>query len=226
MLGIRGRLHCRRHINKMFYFPPSAVCVKTAPALPCSCALPPRPPLHRRLPHFSLLLLTFSFAWRYKGCGNKAGLHHRSIKDERSGRRKPESVFSFLVFFSVSVLRALWIVAPRRAGLLECHSEWTQELWGLFPHFEGKLVKKKKKKKTVLLDCPYWELLLLQPLFFFLFWKHVDGGSNWGDQRTHETKDVGSFCSIKTPSPPRKFKDKHQRRFHVVLLADYLKTHS
>lgn len=148
MLGIRGRLHCRRHINKMFYFPPSAVCVKTAPALPCSCALPPRPPLHRRLPHFSLLLLTFSFAWRYKGCGNKAGLHHRSIKDERSGRRKPESVFSFLVFFSVSVLRALWIVAPRRAGLLECHSEWTQELWGLFPHFEGKLVKKKRKKEN------------------------------------------------------------------------------
>lgn len=99
ILGIRGRLHCRRHINKMFYFPPSAVCVKTAPALPCSCTPLHPPPLHRRLPHFSLLLLTFSFAWRYKGCGNKAGLHHRSIKDERSERGKPESVFSFLVFF-------------------------------------------------------------------------------------------------------------------------------
>lgn len=102
ILGIRERLYCRQHINKMFHFPLSAVCMKTAPVLHRSCSTLS---LHHRLPHFSLLLLTFSFAWCYKDKENKAGLHQRSIKDERreEKRRKQESVFSFLVFFLYSL---------------------------------------------------------------------------------------------------------------------------
>lgn len=57
ILGIRARLYCRQHVNKMFHFPLSglAVCMKTAPVLPRSFS---SLSFHLRLPHFSLLLLT------------------------------------------------------------------------------------------------------------------------------------------------------------------------
>lgn len=50
ILGIRERLYCRQHINKMFHFSLSAVCLKAAPVLHRSCSTLS---LHRRLPHFS-----------------------------------------------------------------------------------------------------------------------------------------------------------------------------
>lgn len=50
ILGIRERLYCRQHINKMFHFSLSAVCLKGAPALHRSRSTLS---LHRRLPHFS-----------------------------------------------------------------------------------------------------------------------------------------------------------------------------
>lgn len=96
ILGIRARLECRQHINKMFHFPLSglAVCMKTAPVLPCSCSTLS---FHLRLPHFSLLLLT---CFHLRGA-TKRKRKPRFVPEEHQRwekRRKRESVFSFLVF--------------------------------------------------------------------------------------------------------------------------------
>lgn len=56
---------------------------------------------------------------------------------------------------------------PQRSGLLECHSEWTQELWGLSLYFQGKLVKNFFIKKKIRLALSRIHPFLL-PLFFIL----------------------------------------------------------
>ena len=173
----------------MFHFPLSglAVCMKTAPVLPRSRSTLS---FHLRLPHFSLLLLTcFHLRVATKRKRKKSQVCARGASKTRGERRrKQESVFSFpVVFFLFFFSVCFWIVPPQRSGLLECHSEWTQELWGLSLYFQ----EKKKLVKN------FFFFLIREFILFsclcLLFWKRADGGVKRRDQRTWEAKKQDVF---------------------------------
>lgn len=205
----------------MFHFPLSglAVCMKTAPVLPRSRSTLS---FHLRLPHFSLLLLTcFHLRVATKRKRKKSQVCARGASKTRGERRrKQESVFSFpVVFFLFFFSVCFWIVPPQRSGLLECHSEWTQELWGLSLYFQ----EKKNLWRTFFFFNQRIHPFLL-PLFIIL-----KTCRRWCKEERSE--DVGGeearcFCAIKIPSPRREFKDMHQRRYHVGLFVVYLTLHS
>lgn len=133
-------LYCRQFINKMFPLSPSvlAVCLKTALLHLCSLTFSS----HLRVHHFSVLLQCFHLRCATK---RKPRFVQWSIKDKRNEKGRTQAYFfPFLPAFLLRVcMRCLVNKTPRRARLLECHSEWTQELLGLLlsPDFQGKLVK-------------------------------------------------------------------------------------
>lgn len=136
-IGIRAQLYSRQHINKMFHISLSglAVCMKSAPQCSPVHSLPSLSTLHRLI--FSASLHMFSFAWCYK---EKPQVCTRGASKMREERKSVKCFYFSCVIFSFFFSCASCILPPLRTRLLECHSKWTQELWGLTlsPCFPGK----------------------------------------------------------------------------------------
>jgi len=97
--------------------------------------------------------------------------------------RKAGFYFSGVIFPSFFFLCLVNSASPESARLLEGHSKWTQELWGLTLSFcfQGKLVK-----NNFIGLAPRRILPFLFPLF--LFWKRVDSSAKRRHQKTWERK--------------------------------------